>query len=166
MCASLAKKRLLYLLLSLIGLTLLFIFTNSLRPPEESMEQSDSALGLVGMIFSPDTPFGAFLQEYGRKIAHFLEYGLLGVEVSILVNFYLQKRRIVAALSIPAAMCVAVVDETLQYFSGRGPAILDVWIDLGGFAALSLITYGVVYAVTNIKHRLRERSEKTEMTNG
>ena len=160
------KKRLLYLLLSVIGLTMLFILTNSLRPPEESMEQSDSALGFIGMLFSPEKPFGAFLQEYGRKIAHFIEYGLLGAEVAILVNFYLQKRKMMAVLSVPLAMCFAVIDETLQYFSGRGPAILDVWIDLGGFLTLSLITYGVIFALTKIKYRLRHRAEQTEITDG
>ncbi len=141
------RKAMLALLLLAIVLTVAFIFSNSLRTPEESMEQSSAVGGFVAEIFPPDTPLGGFIAEHLRKIAHFLEYALLGVECALLVIFYLQKRRFYACLSVPAAFSVAAVDELLQNFSGRGPALGDVCIDLAGFVFASLFTYGAAYLV-------------------
>ena len=145
--------------LAVMLLTLIFIFTNSLRAPEESMEQSGAARGFLETVFSYDRPLGRFVLDNVRKIAHFAEYALLGLEVAIFVIFHLQNKCVKAILSIPAAMCVAVFDETLQYFSGRGPAIVDVWIDLGGFAAGSLTCYGVTALVSYFAAKRFSRSK-------
>lgn len=139
--------------LAAILLTLLFIFSNSLRDPGESMEQSNVVGGFLETLFSYDKPFGKFVLENVRKIAHFAEYAILGAEIAAFVMFHLQKPYIKAALSLPMAMCVAVFDETLQYFSGRGPAIADVWIDLGGFAAGMLGCYGIIMLVLGLRAR-------------
>ena len=86
---SKTKKIFLWLILSAMVLTLLFIFTNSLRPPEESMEQSNSLADFMAGILPPETPLGAFVQDYIRKIGHFVEYGILGAEVAVFVSIYL-----------------------------------------------------------------------------
>lgn len=130
------------------------------------MEQSNAARGFLAAIFSPDKPLGKFVHDYIRKIGHFGEYGILGAEVAAFVLFYLQKRREKAILSIPLGMCTAVVDETLQYFSGRGPAISDVWIDLGGFVAGSLFCYGVILLVLKLGENKRASKCETEVRNG
>ena len=118
------------------------------------------------MIFPPNTALGGFVHGNIRKIAHFAEYGLLGAEIAVFVMFYLQKRRQKALASLPLAVCVAVFDETLQYFSGRGPAVLDVWIDLGGFAFASLVTYGIILLVLKLIDRYRTRTSTMEARNG
>ena len=166
MSTAKTKKIFFWALLSAMLLTLVFIFTNSLRPPEESMEQSDAVGGFFAFIFSPDKPLGKFVQDHIRKIGHFGEYGILGAEVAAFVMFYLQKRREKALLSAPFAMCVAVVDETLQYLSGRGPAISDVWIDLGGFVSGSLLCYGIIMLVLRVRAAKAARSGGTEGENG
>jgi VanZ family protein len=53
---------------------------------------------------------------------------------------------------------VAFIDETIQIFSGRGPAILDVWIDTLGFITLSFAVYLVFF--------LRDLISKKETENG
>lgn len=151
--------------LAAILLTLLFIFTNSLRAPGESMEQSNAARGFLEVLFSYDKPLGKFVLENVRKIAHFAEYAFLGAEIAAFVMFHLQKPYVKAALLFPLAMCVAVIDETLQYFSGRGPAIADVWIDLGGFAAGLLVCYGIIMLVLGLRVRISKRNE-AEALNG
>lgn len=166
MASSCIRKTFFWALLGAMLLTLAFIFSNSLRAPEDSMEQSSAVGGFFAELFSPDKPLGKFLQDHIRKIAHFCEFGLLGVEIAVFVIFYLQNHRELAVLSLPAGMSVALIDETLQYFSGRGPAIIDVWIDLGGFVTGSLFGYGSVMLILMIINRRRARKCITEDRNG
>ena len=42
---------------------------------------------------------------------------------------------------------IALIDEGIQHFSGRGPSIVDACIDLAGFASASLLFYGAAYLV-------------------
>ncbi len=136
-----AKEICRYLLIILIVATLVFIFTNSLKSKEESIEDSAAVGGILSTIFPPDTDFGAFIAQYLRKIAHFTEYGLLGVEVALYVCIF-TKRRVRCGLIFSATpLFVGFIDESLQYISDRGPAISDVWIDIGGFTLFSLLAY-------------------------
>ena len=152
------RKILFFALIAAMLLTLAFIFSNSLRGPEASMEQSNEVGGFISVIFPPDTALGGFIDTYTRKIAHFTEYGVLGLEVAVFVTVYLHKRCQIAAMTLPGAMCIAVIDETLQYFSGRGPAISDVWIDLGGFASFSVVTYAIAALVIYAASKRRSDS--------
>ena len=43
-----------------------------------------------------------------------------------------------ALTTLLVAFAVAFLDETIQIFTGRGPMIQDVWIDLSGAALGSL----------------------------
>ena len=160
------RKAIYWALIGAMLLTLAFIFSNSLRAPDESMEQSSAVGGFFAVIFPPDKPFGGFVQEYIRKIGHFAEYAVLGGEAAIFVMFYLQSARIKLILSIPIGMCVAVVDETLQYFSGRGPAISDLWIDFGGFLTGLGVGVGVAAFIAHIIKRHYIKSAETEESYG
>ena len=147
------------LIVGLIG-TLLFTFTQSLLPPDESSEMSDGVLGFLETIISPDTPIGAFVHENVRKIAHFVEYMTLGIFTSLYVVFFMPgvdskpKERIRFVIySFAFAPLVGLFDETLQIFSGRGPAILDVWIDTAGFFSSAAIVYAVYYFNASLKSR-------------
>lgn len=138
-----------WVLIALILATLVFIFTNSLKSPEQSLEDSNAVGGILSTIFPPDTDLGAFIEEYVRKIAHFTEYGLLGIEVALYVCFYTKRRVRCALVASASSFFVGFIDETLQYISGRGPAISDVWVDVGGFVLFSLIVYGA-FALVHI----------------
>ncbi len=73
-----------------------------------------------------------------RKLAHFLEYCLLGTELSLFgavtaasySNRFSLRHMIFIMLGI--AFSAAFLDETIQIFSARGPAISDVWLDFTG----------------------------------
>ena len=146
------RRAMLAVLSVLMLLTLAFIFSNSLRTPEESVEQSSAVGGALAAIFPPDTALGAFISENLRKLAHFAEYAVLGVECAMLVIFYLQKPLVSASLSLPMAVCVAVVDESLQYLSQRGPSVSDVWIDFSGFLLASLLCYGTTLVIRLLRN--------------
>ena len=131
-------------LLALIAATLLFIFIQSMLPPEKSSAESDTVGEIIGEIIPPDTKPGAFIQINLRKIAHFTEFFLLGIEIALYVSLFM-KRRVFVALSYPAVLISALFDESIQMFSGRGPAIFDVWIDFFGFFVSASLTYAIFF---------------------
>ena len=134
--------------------TVIFIFVNSMLPPEISSEQSAAVGGFISSIIPADTALGSFLLDNLRKIAHFTEYGLLGIEIALYVTLFGGKSRVKKALlSLPVPLFVGFTDETIQIFSGRGPEISDVWIDIGGFIFFSLIAYGAL-ALVGVAFRL------------
>lgn len=151
-------------------LTVAFIFSNSMKDQVASTEQSDSFKEKVETVIPADTRLGSLILDNIRKIAHFTEYGLLGAELSLLILVLCEKRKTVyraAPISLNAAFAVAFLDETVQIFSKRGPAIGDVWIDVGGFFTYAAITYGIFAAALLIRHAVSKikktpKGEKTE----
>ena len=141
--------------------TVLFIFVNSMLPPDISSEQSAAVGGFISSIIPPDTALGSFILDNLRKIAHFTEYGLLGMEIALHVTLFGGKSRVKKAfLALPVPLFVGFTDETIQIFSGRGPEISDVWIDIGGFIFFSLIAYGVLALIGAVSRLAVERFEK------
>lgn len=153
-----------------IALTLVFIFSNSAKNQTDSSEQSDSFKEKVEKIIPADTPLGSAILDNIRKIAHFTEYGLLGIELSLLILVLSEERKNIykaAPISLCAAFFTAFFDETVQIFSKRGPAIGDVWIDVGGFFTYALLTYGAFALFLLIKKAAKKirktpQGEKTD----
>ena len=141
------QKRRAAIILVLILATTAFIFWNS------TLSRADSG-GTSRSLYERLFPF--FYAVFGRvpvthdgfrKLAHFTEFGLLGLLYSLL-TVVLQKEKPQHRLNIGfIGFFTAFCDETIQIFSARGPAIGDVWIDMAGFVcgmiAITLIT-GVV----------------------
>ena len=148
-------------LLALIAGTLIFIFTNSALPPKESAEQSGAVGDFISLIIPPDTELGAYIQTNLRKIAHFTEYGMLGVELAVyFLAFDRRRRHILCSAAVPFA--VGFVDETIQIFSGRGPSVSDVWIDVGGFFTFSLLAYAVGVCASVITRAAAKRRAESQ----
>ena len=143
-CLARIKYLLGWVLLALIAGTVVFMFVNSALPPEVSAEQSGTVGGIIAEIIPPDTDLGSFIQEYLRKIAHFTEYGMLGIEISLLVFFYFKRRVLFGCSAAAVPFFVGFIDESIQILSDRGPSISDVWIDIGGFITFSLLSYAVL----------------------
>lgn len=137
----------------MIFLTLSFIFTQSLLPSEVSSSESNGVKGFLATIFPPDTPLGAFISQYVRKIAHFVEFGLLGAELTLYALLFCKNKKISLPSALTLSFFAAFVDETLQIFSGRGPMISDVWIDFCGSLCFSVAASLVYLLVKRIKLR-------------
>jgi len=157
------KKVTRYALLALMLLTVLFIFYNSMLPPEESQEQSDTIKDVIVEVLPDNSPSEGFVEKYIRKIAHFSEYGLLGIEVALYIIFFERKRLVYSPLALLIPFLVGFLDESIQSLTDRGPAISDVWIDIGGFATFFLLcfaAFGIAVLVFYTVKRLRERNIK------
>lgn len=125
----------------LIALTLAFIWSNSMQSRAVSGGMSGSLKTWLEQLLH--TEISEFLL---RKAAHFSEYGLLGVEFSLLLGLQhdkngknLQCGRNLLDFPLIGMLC-AVTDETIQIFSGRGSLVADVWIDTAGFSTGFFLT--------------------------
>ena len=148
-------KRIFQIILAVcIVLTLLFIFIQSMLPPETSEKESNKVGDAVAEIIPPETKPGSFIQINLRKIAHFTEFALLSLFVSLYIIFYMPKIKS-ALLTLPLALFCAFIDETIQCFTGRGPSITDVWIDFSGFLIVSAVIYAIALAVVFLRRKIK-----------
>ena len=118
--------------LCIIGITLLYIFWNSLQPVVQSNEQSRRVLEVIEEVFNTPPLDTEEAQHIVRKAAHVVEFALLGMEM-VLLLFVARKMswgNLTTVLFI--GLISAVTDETIQVFSQRGSQVLDVWIDFAG----------------------------------
>ncbi len=99
------------------------------------------------------SPFGDFVRKNMRKIAHFGEYGVLGIEMALLFYFFTKKRLFGLVNLTVAALLIAFSDETIQIFSGRGASLKDVWLDFSGFLTFGILTLSVLYIVQKLKRK-------------
>ncbi|MBO5009958.1 MAG: VanZ family protein [Clostridia bacterium] len=134
------------ILLLTSAVTILSFFIQSALPPAISSAESDTVSGFFGMLIPKDTVVGGFIHSNIRKIGHFCEYGLLGIQLALLTALSLTERKErLAFISHIFALIIALIDETVQIFSGRGPSVSDVWLDFLGFTVLFAFTYGIIF---------------------
>lgn len=134
----------------IISLTVLFIWGQSLLGRELSQLQSDSVQGMLGSVFG-EWMYDTFLYRYIRKVAHFAEYALLGME-------WMGYRRTVRGAGRPpqwvlwtVGPTVAVCDELLQFVSARAPRVTDVLLDCLGYVC----GLAAIWAITALRRRYR-----------
>ncbi len=139
--------------------TLLFIFINSALPPAKSAEQSSKVENIITSIIPPDTSLGQFVIKYIRKIAHFTEYGMLGIEFALMIRLLAKRKNKCAALSLAVPLFVGFVDESIQILSKRGPSISDVWIDIGGYIFFGSIAYFSACLIELVYKKTRQEKQ-------
>lgn len=140
--------------LAIVVVTLL-IWGNSMRTSTQSAQQSGSLLAflmpwLTALGIQPEG-FHTIL----RKLAHFSEYGLLGVlwTMELWLGPHREKRR-GAMERLSLCMLTAFLDETIQLFvPGRSGEIRDVWIDTAGAWTGIVITTCLVCIAMKFRNR-------------
>lgn len=134
-------------LLIATGLTLVFIFGQSMLPQSVSAEESgwltenvlNPVLDLLGI--------GPLTHHMVRKIAHVTEFAILSMLLTLCFRGQIVK-------SAGAGFAAAFLDESIQLLSGRGASITDVWIDLIGVAIGSVLGFLIVQLrLSHSKHR-------------
>ena len=127
------------LLSILLAATLCFIWGNSLLSRADSAELSGGFVEMLAPIFRmlhlPDPD-----EHVIRKLAHFVEYAVLGLELSAL--FFLNRGRshVSICLSAVCAFLISAADETIQLFAQRAAMIKDVLLDcFGAFSGIMLL---------------------------
>ncbi len=158
------RKRLVYYIKALdfvlIALTLVFIWRNSAMSVTASSNLSNKVAAIVKDIL----PSGAaedFVVKYIRKIAHFTEYGLLGIEVTV----YLVLSDIKPAfmpLSILFSFIVGLFDECIQIFTGRGNSMKDVALDVAGYTFYAALTYAFFLVLILVSKKRKDSNDEQE----
>ena len=144
-------------LLVLIFLTLAFIFSQSMLPKEKSANQSEAVSEKLEEIIPPDTKPGAVIHKNIRKIAHFIEFFLLGSEIALYSLLFVKSGKF-SLFTLPLALVIALLDETVQIFSNRGPSVTDVWIDFSGFLFASVLVYGAAHLTAFIRRKTAKKT--------
>jgi len=150
----------------IIAVTMAVIWGHSVMPPDASSDESGFVMNLMRPVLEVFTGRGNVTEYLVRKLGHFTEYMILGGELSFLFTTVAGERfqrfsglnRLLLIL-VPAliwALITAFLDETIQIFSGRGPMIKDVWIDLAGAAAGIII----ILITRSIAGKCRKKRKK------
>ena len=127
------RKKILIVLLILL---LAFIWGHSCMPVNASEEESSAVLELIRPLLEPIVGPENVTLHLVRKLAHFTEFFCLGCVLALLLPFRGKTQLTAGGLSL----LTGFIDETIQIFSGRGPAISDVWLDFSGAtAAIALL---------------------------
>ena len=156
------KKGFVVILLLFILLTVAFILYQSSLPPSVSGEESDRVKGFFVTLFGgEDTLLGSFFTKYVRKIAHFVEFFVLGGECAAL-GLVLGWRRF-PLYTCPFGLLVGALDEFLQRFTGRGPSVFDVCLDFFGFVTATLLLYAAFLLRRRVGRGRKGRKENTNV---
>ena len=110
---------------------------------------------LFGGIFGPESGITRFVQVNVRKIAHAVEFALLGATSICMLAILGWMSTHMVLHGAFLVLLVAVADETIQAYTGRGSSVLDVVLDFaGGLAGICLA--GLIYLVIRgIARRIR-----------
>lgn len=137
--------------IALLVFTLAWIWGHSCVPTAESTAESERVVTTLQQNFH-DTAVEKHITEHlVRKMAHFLEFAFLGAQVMF---FFRHQKKTFSLVAVAMGSFVASVDETIQFFTSRGPRISDVGIDTAG------VVTGVLFVLlcTEI---WRSRTKKT-----
>ena len=97
----------------------------------------------------------AYLERVGfavRKIAHFSEFALLAVTLSVHLHYRMRGYRRIALTAWVIATLYAGTDELHQMFvGGRGPAVRDVAIDSAGALTGAFVGVGMILLWHRVK---------------
>ncbi|MBP5493859.1 MAG: VanZ family protein [Lachnospiraceae bacterium] len=139
----------------IILLTVLIIWGHSFMTPEMSSEESSFVKEIVEAVVQSVSNNETFTipEIVIRKSAHFFEYAVLGLELTILITVNKieplsddKKRGLIKRVFFfyPTAfifsLLVASLDETIQYFTGRYSSVWDVLLDMTG-ASFSILLF-------------------------
>ena len=154
-----------------VAVNMVIIFALSAEDREESGARSMGVTAFVVRIIYPDYENMAYNDQlaamesahhYVRKVAHFLEYALLGFLTSGLLLFlrrYLSRRKLERWKTwfYPAEFCFlyAVTDEVHQIFSERGASPKDVLIDTAGAISGILLIQLIVWVVGSVRRKAK-----------
>ncbi len=141
-------KHWIYLFAILSLLTVMFIWGNSLKSISESSAQSSVIADKVQSVVDPQQKVEPpKFHNLIRKFAHGVEFFVLGLFVcgfTVCLGYEMNKKLI--SLPMLVVLLVAVADEWIQVYTGRGSLVTDVLIDFAG-ALAGLLMAAIVHQV-------------------
>lgn len=143
------KNRIALIVFTAVTLLLIaFIFLHSSMNDDESNGESLAALSFLTVIFEKLGIPLELTNHTVRKAAHFLEFALLGVLVTLTLYTYIKKplNNMTSVLFI--CLATAVCDETIQlYVPGRAGMVQDVLLDFFGSLIGVLIVSAILFTI-------------------
>lgn len=123
------------LLLLAILAALAFIWGNSLESAVESSLKSGRVRELIEPLLELLVGQGNVTDRMVRKLAHLTEFAVLGA-LLLLLTAAAFRVRLQSVLNCQFFLLLAALtDETIQFFTGRGSQVRDVWLDFAGGTA-------------------------------
>ena len=153
------KTQIKTILVVLLALLLAFIWLHSMMPAEDSAEESQRVGQILAPILELFVGEGNVTDHLVRKLAHFCEYGALGVVLGALV-LVRRGKLFQWSYALLCALAVAVIDESIQLLAdGRGAQIQDVLLDTAGSLTGLLAVWLIAAFVRRLRHRDRTASQ-------
>lgn len=154
------KTQIKTILVVLLALLLAFIWLHSMMPAEDSAEESQR----VGQFLTPFLELlvgeGNVTDHLVRKLAHFCEYGALGILAGALLLVKKKSGIFRWSYALLCALAVAVIDESIQLLAdGRGAQVQDVLLDTAGSLTGLLAVWLIAVLVRWLRHRGRTASQ-------
>lgn len=130
-----------------------FIWSNSLLDGTASGAQSGYWAAILKPILDPFAKMDtAAFHSWLRKAAHFTEFAVLGYLVGVFSGYLgVLRNKIYIPLPLLLTLLVAVSDEFIQRFTGRGSSVSDVVLDYTG----AVTALGVLWLVRLIKQKFK-----------
>lgn len=149
-------KRLILLILIIIWAILIFGLSG-----QNGTESSGLSRKIVAL-FTQNEEIINTVEPYIRKVAHFSEYGLGGVLVTLLFATYNWNDRKIMFITIALGIWYASIDEIHQLMvPGRHGSIFDVYLDTLGFSTGVFGIMAILKIIQGLKH-----NNKKEMKRG
>ena len=154
------STKLLRVLYITLGLSLIAVWGQSCLSKAKSTVNSDL---VVGMIVPVDEMKNGTEQEFleydrlaalVRKIAHVVEYAAVGFQIMCILYLWDKSRLRDHITCLYCGLTIALIDETIQIFSSRGPLVSDLWIDLAGIT----VGMGAAYLIRLIVMRKKAKT--------
>ena len=150
------------LLTALTAATVTFIFCHSAVDAEVSTEQSDAAMGWIDGILRCFGIEAEMSELVIRKLAHFIEYFVLGILLSLTAYAYVRRRGRMLLIALPAGLAIAVIDELIQLGSeGRACEVRDMLLDYCAVLTASLMIMLILYLTARRREKKQIRKEGT-----
>lgn len=156
------NKRQIYIIISWVAVLLwmLLIFSLSSQVAEQSDKLSSGIANFIVKTIQKVTHNAGFdikdLDHIVRKNAHFCVYLVLGVLVANALRKSRVSRWRIFIFAIGICVLYAASDEIHQVFvSGRGPGVIDVFIDSAG-AAIGIGIYMIVSKIVEKRNKTIE----------
>ena len=145
----------------IFAVIVLFIWTHSLIPTQESANESAGIKQILQAILDFLHIPLTLTDHFVRKLAHFTEFAAAGTVLGL--HFFPRAKiqddsrlkAVYYSLPFILSLLTAFIDETLQIFSGRGPMVQDIWLDLAG----SLFGAGIIRLILLIIDNKKRKKE-------
>lgn len=136
-------------------LTVCFIFHNSMQSKSQSNDKSNPiAESIQDVVDSESKIDEEYFHKYVRKVAHGIEFSVLGIALGgLMISIDKKCNRKYISLMLLIMLLVSVTDESIQEFNDRISSLGDVFIDFGGAIIGFLL---VICTVTLVRHKKRK----------